>query len=197
MKRLFEQILFVAASLLLIKLSYQLVMSIAQAKNILWGQSFILAFLINLYITGVFAFAGFALPTQRLMPSFYYSIKNSKRLKKWFKRLKVEWFRAFLLATFWKKQSQRDKYFDGTLSGIENLERQSKKSEFGHLMPLIVITGVSVYVLTLGFYILAFFAMLWNVLGNFYPIMLQRHHRMRIDVIRRRMKRKNQKKQTS
>jgi hypothetical protein len=33
---------------------------------------------------------------------------------------------------------------------------------------------------------LAFFTLLLNFVGNFYPILLQRHHRMRIDIIKRR-----------
>lgn len=78
---------------------------------------------------------GFAFPTQKLMPDSYYQVTRPKKLKKIYQLLKVEAFRKALLATLWRNQKQREKFFDGTLEGIENLETQSKKSEFGHLIP--------------------------------------------------------------
>lgn len=91
-----------------------------------------------------------------------------------------------LLATFWKDQKQRQKYFDGSKNGIENLRIQSMKSEFGHLIPLVIISLVIIYLMLIGKIILGVMTLFWNILGNLYPIILQRYHRMRIQILERR-----------
>ena len=90
-----------------------------------------------------------------------------------------------LLATFWKGQKQRRKYFNGKKNGISNLEEQSMKSEFGHLIPFIIICFLCLYLIVIGQSKLAVFTLLINFVGNLYPIILQRHHRMRIEIIRK------------
>lgn len=60
------------------------------------------------------------------------------------------------------------------------------KSEFGHLIPFLILSIVSIYLLMVGLSKLAVFTLLINVIGNFYPIILQRHHRMRIQLIEER-----------
>ena len=146
---------------------------------------FFKALILNLYITGIFAFAVFAFPSQKLLPKSYYLIRNSTKLKRIFKILKVDWFRNFLLATFWKSEKQRNKYFDGTASGLDHLEIQSMKSEFGHLIPFIIILAVSFWLIAIGQSVLGIFCILINVFFNFYPVVLQRHHRMRIALLRK------------
>lgn len=150
-----------------------------------WGVIIFVAWIINLFITGIFAFSGFAFPTQKLLPKSYYKIYHPKRLKKTFELLKVNLFRKMLLASFWRSQRQRKKYFDGKKNGILNLEIQSMKSEFGHLIPFIIITCVSIYLIAIGAIKLAVVSLLINLIGNLYPIILQRHHRMRIQIIRK------------
>jgi hypothetical protein len=56
------------------------------------------------------------------------------------------------------KEENRTKYFDGRKSGLANLAYQSRQSEFGHLGAFLVMTGAA--------------------------LILQRHHRMRIDKLR-------------
>ena len=185
-----KKILLLTLSLFLIQQSYNLLGNIAGWKTLTLGVSIFLGWVVNMYITGIFAFAGFALPTQKLLPESFYKINQPKKLKSLFKKLKGEWFRKFLLATVWRSKAQQAKYFDGTLSGIEHFETQSKKSEFGHLFPFIILTPVGIYLIIKGLVAFGVATLVFNILGNFYPILLQRHHRMRIDVLRRRMKRK-------
>ena len=140
----------------------------------------VFAFLINLYITGIFAFAGFALPTQKLMPSNYYKIQNPKRLKNWYQKLGVENFRKFLLATFWKNEERHKRFFDGTAKGIEVFSIQTKKAEFGHLIPFVLISVLCIFLIKTQMWYLIGVTMIINIFFNFYPIILQRHHRTRI-----------------
>lgn len=148
--------------------------------------SFIIAWIINLFITGIFAFVGFAFPTQRILPDSYYQIYKPSKLTTTFEVLKVDLFRKFLLATFWRNKAQRKKYFNGKKDGISILVEQSMKSEFGHLLPFIIINLVSAYLIAINFFELALFTLLLNIIGNLYPIILQRHHRMRIQLISER-----------
>ncbi len=174
------------AAVFLIWQSYNLLINLDKIDTNSWGFLFFIAFIINLYITGIFAFSGFAFPTQKILPKSYYKINTPKRLKKSYKVLKVNLFRKMLLATFWKSKKQRSKYFNGTKNGIANLEEQSMKSEFGHLIPFVIICFICIYLFVIKAIILGIFTLLINLIANLYPIILQRHHRMRIEIIRMR-----------
>lgn len=191
-KKLFLSI----ASLFLIWQSYTLVLSINDMGIDHWVLLILMSWLINLFITGVFAFAGFAFPTQKLLPDSYYYISDPEQLKKWYQVLKVDVFRKLLLATLWKSKKQRKTYFDGKKLGISNLIKQSMKSEFGHLIPFIIVNLLCVHFLYTGLTALALLSFGINCIGNFYPIILQRHHRMRIQSIREKSMRSNSNKKS-
>lgn len=181
-----KKTLFTFASIFLAFQSYKILSNI---HHIEFGSLLLILFaawIINLFITGIFAFAGFAFPSQRLLPASYYYIDQPNRIKSIYKLLGVELFRKMLLATVWRNKKQHSKFFDGKRGGTSNLDEQSMKSEFGHLIPLIIITVVSIYLLSIGRVGLATAVMIINVIGNLYPIILQRHHRMRIQRIRAR-----------
>jgi len=184
-----KKILLIAASLLLIWQSYNTVGNLIGTNIQSWPLLIFVAWVLNMFITGIFAFSGFALPTHRLLPNSYYQIKQPKRLLSVFKTLKVELFRKFLVATFWKKEDQRKRYFDGKLAGINHFEEQSQKSEFGHLIPFIILNLLGIFFITQHSIALGIAIILINFLGNFYPIILQRHHRLRITAIKKRMER--------
>ncbi len=154
-----------------------------------WGISIFLAVLMNLFVTGTFAYAGFIYPTERLLTSSYYKITNFSLQKKVYKFLRVNVFRKFLLATVWRKKEAQKKYFDGTKNGIDNLNEQSKKSEFGHLIPFVILIVLSAYWFVLGKWKIALVTTVINVFFNFYPIILQRHHRLRIQLLSERQRR--------
>lgn len=134
-------------------------------------------------LTGAFAIVGFVHPTYRLLPSSYYTIHQPERLRWFYRVLGVSQFRQFLLATIWRSKDQRSKYFNGKRSGMSGLIEQSMRAEFGHLLPFILLAVVAIYWSSLQLFTLASFTMLWNIAGNLYPTLLQRHHRMRIQRI--------------
>lgn len=183
---MFKKVLLSIASLFLIWQSYKLVGSLDALQLHTWWQILLVAWLINLFITGIFAFLGFAFPTQKILPTKYYEIHNTKRLKRTYQFLQVEWFRKALLATLWKSKKQRQKYFNGKKEGLGNLITQSQKSEIGHLFPLIVITLICIYLFVIGDWKLASVTLLINIIGNLYPIILQRQHRRRIQILKKR-----------
>ena len=140
----------------------------------------------GLFATGVVAFLGFAWPTQRLLPAGYYAVRAPRRLRRVYRGLGVGAFRRFLLATFWRSDAQRDKYFTGTRAGFGRLVTMSRKSEFGHLIPLVVCGGAAVWLARAGWGWAAGALTVANVIGNGYPILLQREHRRRVGVLARR-----------
>ena len=144
-------------------------------------EQIIISFLMNLFITGIFAFTGFAYSTSGILPKGYYKIKNAKQLKTTYRSLGINHFRIILLFLFWGRKSNRKKYFNGTKSGLKNFVYQTKQSEFGHLASFVTILFSSAYLLFFDYYLLVLFINLINIIGNLFPIILQRFHRMRID----------------
>ena len=140
--------------------------------------------MLNVSITGIFAFPGFVLPTSKILSASYCDIKRPALLRAVYKYMGVAAFRRTLMAAFWGKKRNRTKYFDGRKSGLANLAYQSRQSEFGHLGAFLVITGAAVVLLLNGHVELAGMTTRMNFVGNIYPLILQRHHRMRIDRLR-------------
>lgn len=171
---------FQSWKLLLIILVYR------DENNMMLPESLIYAFLINLFLTGVFAFPGFVFPTHRLLPKAFYLVSNPVLVTKLYTWFGVKHFRILLMLAFWGKQKNKEKFFDGTRNGIDNLIYQSKQSEFGHLAPLVLISGLSGLFVLHNLFLLAAITMIINIIGNFYPILLQRHHRMRIQKLQLR-----------
>lgn len=181
-----KKILLSIGILFLVWQSYKLLWEIDEVEIHSWVLLIFVAWVINMFITGIFAFSVFAFPAEKLLPKAYYKIQQPGTLKQFYQTLKVNLFRQILLATLWKSQKQRQKYFNGKKTGIFDLVEQSMKSEFGHILPFIILTLVSIYLLIIGQVSLGIVTFLINVIGNLYPVILQRHHRMRIQIIEAR-----------
>jgi len=178
-----EQVLFVLASVFLVFQSFGLLSGMDYYAEISFWPAVFLAWVINMFITGIFAFAGFALPTHRLLPARYYEIANPAQLKWFYRVFGVERFRKLLLATLWRSKAQQQKYFNGRPDGLDHLAEQSQKSEFGHLLPFLILTVVGIYIVFFVQPVLGGLCLFINILGNFYPVLLQRHHRLRLQRI--------------
>ena len=143
------------------------------------------AFAFNLMITGVFAFLGFAFPTSKILPNTYYKIRKPETIDFLYKMFGVKYFKLFLLKTFYRKEDNK-KYFNGTKAGIISFDFQTKQSEFGHLLAFLVIQLLALYLLSIGFVSIFFHTTLMNIILNFYPIILQRKHRIQIERLLKR-----------
>ncbi|AKP51158.1 glycosyl-4,4'-diaponeurosporenoate acyltransferase CrtO family protein [Cyclobacterium amurskyense] len=183
--KIIKQALFILMALFLLYFSFTTVRQIVVfgPEKLSLGESFFLGFLINLCVTGIFAFPGFVFPTSKLLPDNYYTIKNSSKLMRLYSILGVKYFQKLLLLFFWGKKANRKKFFDGTKNGLERFSYQSKQSEFGHLGPLFVILLVAILMAFSSYYLLVFFIVVINIIGNLYPVILQRYHRIRIGKI--------------
>jgi hypothetical protein len=148
-----------------------------------WPLLCFLSILINLFITGIFAFIGFAYPSSRLLPESYYRITNPEALTSIYNLVGVKYFRMMLLGAFWGKEKNRKRYFNGTKTGIRNFDFQTRQSEFGHVAAFVAIMAISLIILAYGHPIAFAMITLINVVANFYPIVLQRIHRIQIQRI--------------
>ncbi|MCH6236071.1 hypothetical protein [Cognataquiflexum rubidum] len=177
-----KKIFFPLISIFLAYNTYKLILvfDTASPDRLSLLLSFILAVLLNLFISGIFAFTGFAHPSSRLLPDAYYEVKNPKALSAAYNILGIKFFRSFLLIAFWGKEKNRKKYFNGTKSGIQNFDFQTRQSEFGHLGAFIVTTIVCMILLSNGHVITLLLTMALNIISNLYPIILQRMHRVQI-----------------
>jgi hypothetical protein len=102
-KKWIKKILFPLFSLFLLYRTIELMKQVmASTPNTYTGsKNLIIAVLLVLFVTGIFAFPGFAYPTNRIMPANYYKIKKSKKLDQLYRLLGVKYFRVFLLVFFW------------------------------------------------------------------------------------------------
>lgn len=144
------------------------------------AENIFIAFLLNLFVTGVFAFLGFVYPTHRLLPDRYYRIHHASTLNLIYQFMKVDIFKKALLFFYWGKKENRKKYFNGTKGGIHSFVYETKQSEFGHLGAFLVLLFLAVYLGVSGYLVMTAVILLINIIGNLYPVILQRFHRMRL-----------------
>ncbi len=177
-----KKMLFIAFSLFLVYRSYELLLQLwhHDPSTDTHAKLLLVAFLINLFETGIFAFPGFVFPTSRLLGSSYYEVRQPRRLQRVYRILGVGYFKKALIFFFWGRPKQRQEYFNGTRSGIDNLIYQAKQSEFGHLGAFILISLSALALLAKGHMLLFAYITMMNLVGNGYPILIQRHHRSRV-----------------
>ena len=182
-KEVFSKILLSLGCAFLFYLSKDILLQWSIFQTDSTGQVILYCLIANIIILGAFAFVGFAWPTYKLLPEGYYKISKPDRFQEMGRKIGLTLFQKFLLLTFWKDKKQRKRYFDGSRSGIKHWVIESKRSEFGHLIPFAIITGLSIWSLVLGFWIMVFVNMLLNIFINLYPVLLQRMHRARLSRI--------------
>lgn len=181
-----KKLLFLIFSIFLVFRSIELIKFLYKSypTQFDWVEIVAVSFTLNLFVTGVFAFLGFAFLTSSILPNSYYRIKNPKTLMFIFNILGVAYFKWILLKCYWGTERNRKKYFNGTQTGIDNFDIQTRQSEFGHLAAFVFILLVSLILFTNGFNAIVTATMLINVIANLYPIILQRTHRVTIEKLR-------------
>lgn len=180
--KVLKKILFPLLSLFLIFRTNELIVLLisTEPNEHPIGLQIFFGFLFTLFITGIFALVGFAYPTNKILPNQYYKIQHPKTVKKVSRILGVKYFQGLLMAAFWGSQKNRKKYFNGTKNGLKNFIYQTKQSEFGHFGAFLVILIISIFLLYYGYFLIVLIMTIINIIGNFYPILLQRLHRERI-----------------
>ncbi|UYZ59837.1 glycosyl-4,4'-diaponeurosporenoate acyltransferase CrtO family protein [Hymenobacter latericus] len=131
-------------------------------------------------VAGVFGMLGLAVPVHRLLgPGFYHCVAPS-HVSWLYRALRVEWLRRFLCWAYYHKPRQRQAFYGGGRARLGILLDNTQGAEIGHLLAFAAQLLLLPYFLHLGRYDLAAGAAVGNLIGNFYPIVLQRYHRMRL-----------------
>ncbi len=112
------------------------------------------------------------------------------RVRSWepqvYRRLGVWHFMRLLRTVGWERATRGSRAFDGTRSSLAGLDRDTRTSEFGHL----VLAVVGAVLVMAAIALRAWPAVAWlsvlNVVLHGYPVLLQRAMRHRVDRIRQR-----------
>ncbi|WP_146153618.1 glycosyl-4,4'-diaponeurosporenoate acyltransferase CrtO family protein [Adhaeribacter arboris] len=112
--------------------------------------------------------------------SAYFNNHAFEKSGKIYAALGVHWFRWLLVISGWEKLSQKNNPVRKTLPALQQFERATRVSEFGHSVIAIIIFALTVFVCIKYSVKEAFWLILFNVLLNIYPILVQRYNRPRL-----------------
>lgn len=111
----------------------------------------------------------------------YYNEKQWERKGKIYERFGINIFRNLLVLIGWEKIIRKANPIEKNTTALTNLQYQTKKSEFDHLIILFITLGFNVFVAFKFGVAKSLWLLLLNVLLHVYPIILQRYNRPRIE----------------
>ena len=180
-----KKILHIGFSSFLVWQTFMLVERLLTNQQTDLSDKFLDAVFVNLFVTGVFTIV-YSFPVYRLLPAGYYSIHNPRLLKMVGQIIQIELFKKLLIITIWNKKQNKKYFFSGFRNGFSDLDITTRKSEFGHFVGFCI---VFILTILIGFKTdisIAIMIFIINILFNFYPFMLQRFHRMRLNELKNR-----------
>lgn len=176
----FKKILFTVLAVFLVVQSFNLTKALWRVGGLSGVECLVWAFLLNLFVTGVFAFLSFVFPISKLFSTSFYSNVSASRIVWLYSLFRVKYFKRILMFFYWGRKKQRKDFFTGGKKGIMALDFKSKQAEIGHLLPFIVLLILSVVIFVQGKALLGVLILAINLLGNFYPVLMQRKLRLRL-----------------
>jgi hypothetical protein len=103
-----------------------------------------------------------------------------------YQRLGAWHFMRVLRALGWERVMRGGRAFDGTRSSLAGLDRDTRTSEFGHLVLAALVAVLVVVAAALRAWSAVAWLSVLNVLLHGYPVLLQRAMRARVERIQRR-----------
>jgi hypothetical protein len=165
------------------KLAILALATIGVVLLVLWSldafgfRSPVFAFLLNWLAMSWVALAGQAIPFA--LPASYYNIKTFERTGRVYERLGLPFFKKLVrrgpLAIF--SPTLRFPKVK-TISALQNLDHEMQKAEAGHVYVFLLMLVFIGYALLHGWFDAVVWMLVFNVLINGYPIMLQRYNRI-------------------
>ena len=114
------------------------------------------------------------------LASRYYYPYSFEKQGEVYRVVGITWYRAILLKTGWEKLRQQQTPITKKLQNVVAYERASRVAEAGHMVVGIIVLGITGYVSLAHSLADARWLILFNVLLNVYPVLLQRHIRPRL-----------------
>ena len=115
------------------------------------------------------------------LTSSYYHQKGWEGRGKIYEHFGINFFRKLLVWIGWEKLNKKSNPVEKGTKALMNLHYQTKKSELGHLIILLIVLGFNIFVAFEFGVLKSLWLLGLNVLLNLYPIFLQRYNRPRIE----------------
>jgi hypothetical protein len=142
-------------------------------------QGFLFAWTLNfLLMSCVFAFTE-TLKSELASP--YYTEKSWEQRGKIYESFGINFFRKLLVWIGWEKLNKKANPIEKNAKALMHLHYKTKQSELGHIIILIIVLGFNIYVAFKFGVLQSLWLLILNMLLNFYPILLQRYNRPRIE----------------
>jgi len=135
-----------------------------------WSLNFMLMFYVSIFIE----------TSKSQLTSSYYENFAWERSGKVYEGLGINLFRKLLVLIGWEKLTKKANPIEKDTMVLIKLHEQTKKSELGHLVVLIIVLGFNIYVAARFGVIKSLWLLALNILLNLYPVLLQRYNRPRI-----------------
>jgi hypothetical protein len=168
-----------AKSLLLIFISIITIVLVYALVHYVGMKGFLFAWTLNfLLMSCVFAF------TETLkseLASSYYMEKVWEKRGKIYESFGIIFFRKALVWIGWEKLNKKANPIEKNTKALMHLHYKTKQSEFGHIIIMIIVLGFNIYVAFKYGVLQSLWLLLLNIVLNFYPILLQRYNRPRIE----------------
>ncbi|CAG5074732.1 hypothetical protein DYBT9623_05420 [Dyadobacter sp. CECT 9623] len=115
------------------------------------------------------------------LASPYFTDRTWERKGKIYESVGVNLYRKLLVWTGWEKLNKKANPIEKNNAALTHLHYQTKKSELGHLIILIIVLGLNIFVAFKYGVRESLSLLVLNILLNLYPILLQRYNRPRIE----------------
>jgi hypothetical protein len=112
--------------------------------------------------------------------SNYFKEQNWEQKGKIYEQLGIHLFRKLLVIVGWEKLNKKENPVKNNLAALAHLEYRTKQSELGHLIIFFIVGGFSIYVAIRYSFSASAWLIFLNLVLNFYPILLQRYNRPRL-----------------
>lgn len=125
----------------------------------------------------------FTILESQLRPTLHSRYFNSYPFEKQgalYRMLGIEWYRAILIKSGWEKIRQQQTPIKKSLSDFQAYERGTRVAEVGHIVVAVIVLIVNGYVLFAYSARNAIWLLVFNILLNVYPVLLQRYTRPRL-----------------
>lgn len=138
------------------------------------------AFLINWLVMSWVAIMG-QFVTFPSLPSIWYAIKPFERSGRVYEQLGVALFKKIVRRGPFTVFSPALRFpAEKTASALSNLENEMRKAETSHTAIFFMILLLNIHPLIKGWFDAIAWLLLFNILFNGYPVMLQRYNRIKI-----------------
>ncbi|WP_246121160.1 glycosyl-4,4'-diaponeurosporenoate acyltransferase CrtO family protein [Chitinophaga polysaccharea] len=114
------------------------------------------------------------------LTSSYYNEKGWERGGKIYEIFGINFYRKLLVWVGWEKLNKKSKPVEKNIKSLMNLHYQTKKSELGHIIILLIVFGFNVFTAFKFGVLKSLWLLGLNIVLNLYPIFLQRYNRPRI-----------------